>query len=143
MLLRAQIVKLGFEEDLYVRNSTIHMYACFGHLGSAWKLFEGFVEETDIVTWNSMIDRCVKNGMVEGARELFDEMRDNDLVSWNTMIGGYTSVGMMEKMREVFSIMPKWDVVTRNSMIDKYARDANVALARGFFDSMPKKSLVS
>ncbi|ONK77998.1 uncharacterized protein A4U43_C02F13140 [Asparagus officinalis] len=115
MLLRAQIVKLGFEEDLYVRNSAIHMYACFGHLGSAWKLFEGFVEEVDIVTWNSMINKCVKNGMVEGARELFDEMRDNDL----------------------------WDVVTWNSMIDKYARDANIALARGFFDSMPKKSSVS
>ncbi|ONK66441.1 uncharacterized protein A4U43_C06F8070 [Asparagus officinalis] len=89
------------------------MYACFGHLGSAWKLFEGFVEEADIVTWTSMIDRS------------------------------YASVGMMEKVRELFSIMPKWDVVTWNSMIDKYARDANVALARGFFDSMPKKSLVS
>ncbi|ONK55180.1 uncharacterized protein A4U43_UnF6720 [Asparagus officinalis] len=143
MLLRAQIVKLGFEEDLYVRNSAIHMYACFGHPGSTWKLSEGFVEEADIVTWNSMIDRCVKNEMVEGALELFDEMRDNDLVSWNTMIGGYASVGMMKKVRELCSIMPKWDVVMWNSMIDKYARDANVALARGFFNSMPKKSLVS
>ncbi|XP_020251721.1 pentatricopeptide repeat-containing protein At3g29230-like [Asparagus officinalis] len=143
MLLHAQIVKLGFEEDLYVRNSAIHMYACFGHLGSAWRLFEGFVEEADLVTWNSMIDGCVKNGMVEAARELFDEMRDKDLVSWNIMIAGYASVGMMEKARELFSIMPKWDVVTWNSMIDGYARDANVALARGFFDAMPKKSLVS
>ncbi|ONK79961.1 uncharacterized protein A4U43_C01F12290 [Asparagus officinalis] len=66
-LLHAQIVKLGFEEDLHVQNSAIHTYVCFGDLDSAWKLFEGFVEEVYLVTWKSMIDWYVKNRMVEAA----------------------------------------------------------------------------
>lgn len=136
-------MKLGFESDLYVKNSFIHMYSCFGYVASAWRLFEGSVDDSDVITWNSMIDGCVKNGLVEAARELFDEMRERDLVSWNIMIAGYASVGEMNKAKELFSVMPERDVVTWNSMIDGYAKVGDVEHAREAFDSMPRKNLVS
>ncbi|XWS49620.1 hypothetical protein CRYUN_Cryun12cG0018700 [Craigia yunnanensis] len=138
----ARVLKLGFDSDLFVKNSLIRLYSVFGQIGSAHDVFDdGFV--LDLVSWNSMIDGYVKNGQVGIARELFDEMPDRDTFSWNSIIAGYVGVGKMEVARELFEKMPFRDVVSWNCMIDGYARINNVSEARKLFDRMPVRNVVS
>ncbi|XP_039056892.1 pentatricopeptide repeat-containing protein At3g29230-like isoform X2 [Hibiscus syriacus] len=138
----AWVLKLGFQSDLFVKNSFIRLYSVCGQIGSAREVFDdGFV--LDLVSWNSMIDGYVKNGQVGIARELFDEMPERDTFSWNIIIAGYVGVGKMEVARELFEKMPFRDVISWNSMIDGYARIENVSEARNLFDRMPERNIVS
>ncbi|XP_020581693.1 pentatricopeptide repeat-containing protein At4g02750-like isoform X2 [Phalaenopsis equestris] len=43
----------------------------------------------DIFWWNSSIMNCFRNGDVEHACKLFDEMPHRNVVTWNCMISGY------------------------------------------------------
>nr|XP_043606814.1 pentatricopeptide repeat-containing protein At3g29230-like [Erigeron canadensis] len=137
-----RVVKDGFELDLYVRNSLIHMYAVCGKIKDAEMVF-GLSLEMDMVTWNSMIDGYVKNGMVVFARELFDEMPERDVFSWNSMISGYVWIGDMVVAQELFDKMPCRDIVSWNCLIDGYAKIGNVEFARKLFDWMPRRNVIS
>ncbi|URD96021.1 PPR repeat [Musa troglodytarum] len=134
--------RLGFESDLYVRNSLIHMYSSLGDVDSARKLFDLDLD-SDFVTWNSMIDGYVKNGMVDSARRLFDDMSERDIITWNVMIAGHAGVGDMDAARDLFIKMPERDVVSWNTLIDGYARKDETGVARELFDVMPIKNMVS
>ncbi|KAI3923021.1 hypothetical protein MKW98_013555 [Papaver atlanticum] len=140
----SRILKFGFESDLFVRNTLIHMYSSFRRIKDARKLFDdASLDHSDIVTWNSMIDGYVKNGEVSVARRLFDEMPERDIVSWNSMIAGYAGVEDMTSAEEIFDRMPVRDVVSWNSMIDGYAKLGSVSAALNLFDRMSKKNVVT
>uniref|UniRef100_A0A2N9H8A1 Pentacotripeptide-repeat region of PRORP domain-containing protein n=1 Tax=Fagus sylvatica TaxID=28930 RepID=A0A2N9H8A1_FAGSY len=138
----ARVVKFGFESDLFVRNSLIHMYSACGRIGDARMMFDAG-PDWDLVSWNTMIDGYVKNGEVGIAHELFDEMNERDVFSWNSMISGYVGIGDMEAAKGLFVRMTTRDVVSWNCMIDGYARIGNVLVARYFFDQMPLQNVVS
>uniref|UniRef100_A0A1D1Z109 Pentatricopeptide repeat-containing protein At3g29230 n=1 Tax=Anthurium amnicola TaxID=1678845 RepID=A0A1D1Z109_9ARAE len=137
----ALAMKMGFELDLFVRNSLIHMYSSFGRVESARFLFD-LPAESDLVTWNSMIDGYVKKGMVETARGLFDEMPGRDVLSWNVMIAGHAGVGDVKAARWLFDTMPERDSVSWNSIIDGYGKAGEVKVAREIFDAMPSPNVV-
>lgn len=138
----AQVLKLGLESNLCVKNSLICMYSFCGQIGIAHEVFDdGFV--LDLVTWNSMIDGYVKNEQVGVARELFNEMPKRDHFSWNSIFAGYVGVGEMEVARELFEKMPFRALVSWNCMIDGYARIENISEARKLFDQMPVRDVVS
>ncbi|TYI70081.1 hypothetical protein E1A91_D08G197100v1 [Gossypium mustelinum] len=138
----ARVLKLGFESDVFVKNSLIRFYSVCGQIESAREVFDdGFV--LDLVSWNLLIDGHVKNGQVGIARELFNEMPERDTFSWNIIIAGYVGVGKMEVARDLFEKMPFRDVVSWNCMIDGYAKIENVSEARKLFDQMPLRNVVS
>lgn len=90
-----------------------------------------------------MIDGYVKNGRMDIARELFDEMPERDVFSWNIMLCGYARIQDMEGARYLFENMPAPDAVSWNCMVDGYAAVGNVGMAREFFDRMPRRNVVS
>ncbi|XP_044503043.1 pentatricopeptide repeat-containing protein At3g29230-like [Mangifera indica] len=138
----ARAVKFGFELDLFVKNSLIHLYSVSGEISDARKVFDdGSV--WDLVSWNSMIDGYVKNGEVGCARELFDLLPNKDIFTWNSMISGYVDIRDMETAKWLFDMMPFRDVVSWNCMIDGYAKIGNVTLARDCFDIMATRNVVS
>lgn len=83
-----EIVKGGFEWDVFVRNGLIGMYCRVRKMDFSRMLFDGFSGK-DIVSWNLMLSGYVRCGELGNAEKLFDGMLERDVVSWSVMIDGY------------------------------------------------------
>lgn len=75
------VVKFGFDDDLHVQNTMIHMYCCCCCGGGeeegvelAGKVFDDS-PKSDAVTWSAMIGGCARLGRSARAIELFREMQ--------------------------------------------------------------------
>ncbi|KAJ7971363.1 Pentatricopeptide repeat-containing protein [Quillaja saponaria] len=111
-----QIIKHGFENDLYVQNSLVHMYATFGDIEAArcsFRRINGF----NVVSWTSMINGYSKCGDVESARELFERMPEKNLVTWSTMISGYARNNRFDKAVELFELLQSAGVVANEAVM--------------------------
>lgn len=68
------IIKLGLEDNLYLNNNLLSLYAkCYG-LDNARQLFDEMPYK-DVVSWTGMLSAYSKSKDHEKALELFDEMR--------------------------------------------------------------------
>ncbi|GFZ09962.1 mitochondrial editing factor 18 [Actinidia rufa] len=56
-------------------------------------------------SWNALIAGLVRNGAVDQARELFDEMSERDVFSWSSMISGYAQNEQPNMALELFHEM--------------------------------------
>ncbi|OVA15548.1 Pentatricopeptide repeat [Macleaya cordata] len=138
-----QIVNNGFEFNVFVVNTVLNMYAAFGEMESAQRLFDTS-PNLDIVSWNTLIDGYVKSGALEFARCLFDKMSERNEVSWTAIISGYAKSGNLDVAQSLFDRMPICrNTVTWNSMISGFAKCGLLSLARKLFDEMPSRNIVS
>lgn len=140
--IHTHIVKFGFDLDLFVKNSMIHLYSVCGKIDAARNVFDES-SVSDIITWNSIIDGYVKNGGIFVAREFFDEMQERDVFSWNSMISGYIGSGDSKSALDLFELMPNKDVVSWNCLIDGFAKNGSLLVVRELFDMMPSRNIVS
>lgn len=102
--LHCQLIKFGFDSDLYVRTGLVDIYANGGDLKSAEQLFDTMPEKS-LVSLTTMITCYAKLGELDKARVLFKEMEDRDVVCWNVMIGGYSQNGMPNEALLLFRQM--------------------------------------
>ncbi|KAL5718959.1 hypothetical protein ACHQM5_011807 [Ranunculus cassubicifolius] len=58
-----------------------------------------------VLTFNTTITQLFKNGDLQSARKVFDEMRYRTVVSYNTMISGYSNWNKLEEALGIVSIM--------------------------------------
>ncbi|KAL5983050.1 hypothetical protein ACLOJK_017130 [Asimina triloba] len=142
VLVHAHVIKMGLESDAYISSSLIHMYADGKDLRAARQLFD-LCSQEDVVSWNAMIDGCVKLGDLEQARFIFNRMAFRDIVSWNTMINGCAIVGKLEECQALFDEMPERNLISWNSMLAAYAKCGDVGGAFRIFNKMPWKDVVS
>ena len=89
--IRVHAIKTGLEDNLYVTNALIRMYANWGLVDDARKVFDWSLDQ-DLYSWNIMIGGYVGSGELGRAKEMFEEMSERDVVSWSTMIAGYVQV---------------------------------------------------
>ncbi|PHU14776.1 hypothetical protein BC332_15981 [Capsicum chinense] len=101
--LHAHILKLGFNNHVYVATSLLNAY-----VGSSFEYACKVFDEMPVrsnVTWNTMITCFSRSGDVERAREMFDEMPERDLASWSAMIAGYMNNGHWKEGVRLFREM--------------------------------------
>ncbi|ERN03145.1 hypothetical protein AMTR_s00003p00103190 [Amborella trichopoda] len=67
------VIKHGLMSYGHVHSSMIQMYGSCGQLPNARRLFDR-IHEPDVVSWNCLIDSHLKNGELEEAKELFQNM---------------------------------------------------------------------
>ncbi|XP_022740228.1 pentatricopeptide repeat-containing protein ELI1, chloroplastic [Durio zibethinus] len=103
-MLHSQVIKLGFDSDLYVKTGLVDLYARGGDVGSAQLVFERMLEKS-LVSLTAMLTCYAKHGELEEARVLFDEMVKKDVVCWNVMIDGYAQHGMPNEALVLFRRM--------------------------------------
>ena len=83
------IVRTGFDCYDFIQATIIHFYAACGEIDLAFLQFE-LGSKDHVSSWNALISGFVRNGMIEQARQLFDEMPERDVFSWSSMISGYS-----------------------------------------------------
>ena len=90
-------VKNGFNEDLYVSNAIMNMYAKCEMMDEANKVFEQ-MKVKDVVSWNAMITWYSHVGRFEDAIGLIEKMSNEkmelNVVTWSAVIAGFAQRGL-------------------------------------------------
>lgn len=92
---------------------------------------------------NSKISNYMRDGLVEEARNLFDEMPQRNTVTWNAMIRGYFQNGQLNQAMQLYNEMPSRDVYSYNTVISGLMQRGDVDSARDIFNCMPLRDVVT
>ncbi|KAJ1402197.1 Tetratricopeptide-like helical domain superfamily [Sesbania bispinosa] len=93
---------------------------------------------------NFFISRLCKEGKIDEARKLFDEMAERDIGLWTTMISGYIKCGMIKEARKLFDRLDaKKNVVIWTAMVSGYIKLNQIEEAERLFYEMPLRNVVS
>ncbi|KAK9270979.1 hypothetical protein L1049_026567 [Liquidambar formosana] len=87
----------GLASDSFVQSSLVHMYIKCDKIRVAHKVLDT-MPQPDVVALSALVAGYARQGCVDEAKELFDEMGDvgvePNLVSWNGMIAGFNHSGL-------------------------------------------------
>ncbi|KAF6139775.1 hypothetical protein GIB67_024052 [Kingdonia uniflora] len=116
------VLKLGFDSDVYVRNTLINMYCVCGNMSSARRVFDcGLV--LDSVSWNSILAGYIQIGDVELSKVIFDQMPVRNVIISNSMILLFGKKGRVSDARGFFDSMSERDMVTWSAMVSCYEQN--------------------
>lgn len=102
--LHGTTIKRGFDCFDFLQTTIIHFYATCGMMDLAWLQFKVSIKD-HLESWNVLIAGFIKNGKMEQARLIFDEMPERDVFSWSTMISGYAQTEQPKIALELFHKM--------------------------------------
>lgn len=102
--LHATIIKTGFDCYDFIQSNIIHFYAICQKIDLAYSQFE-VASKAHIATWNALISGFIRNGMIDRAIQLFNEMPERDVFSWSSIISGYSQGGQAGMALELFRRM--------------------------------------
>lgn len=74
--IHAEVVKYGYQSDVFVCNTLVHMYACCGSIWESEQVFRTVHQQRDVVSWNAMITGYVQNGKNDAALQHFSQMKE-------------------------------------------------------------------
>eukprot|EP01018_Ginkgo_biloba_P001347 Gb_16635 [translate_table: standard] len=135
MEIHEEIIRRGFQSDVFVGNALVDMYAKCGSIENARTVFEK-MDQRSVVSWNAMIAGYAQTGRVEEALKLFQKMPERNVVSWTAMIAGYAKNGFVDDALQLFQKMPERNVVSWTAMIAGYAQNGYAEEALKFFRQM-------
>eukprot|EP01018_Ginkgo_biloba_P011334 Gb_02266 [translate_table: standard] len=142
MEIHEDIIRSGYQSDVFVTNALVDMYAKCGSIENARIVFNKMSKQ-DVVSWTAMIAGYIQNGLVDEAMKLFQKMPDRDVFSWNAMIAGCLQKGNVDEALTLFQRMPQRDVVSWNAIVAGYAQNGHVDEALKLFQGMPRRDVVS
>ncbi|KAJ9692071.1 hypothetical protein PVL29_011251 [Vitis rotundifolia] len=140
-VIHGYVVKGGFENYLFVKNSLICLYGKHGNVNAARILFLE-IKTKNIVSWNALISSYADLGWCDEAFAIFLQLEKTDeypmvrpnVVSWSAVIGGFASKGQGVEALELFRRMQlakvKANSVTIASILSVCAELAALHLGR-------------
>ncbi|KAK9060735.1 hypothetical protein SSX86_021441 [Deinandra increscens subsp. villosa] len=144
------VIKMGFEECVFVASSLVDMYGKCGALEDARKVFDK-MPERNVVTWNSMMVSYSQNGMFEEAIQVFADMRKEDIqptvVTMVSFLSASANICAIEEGKQGHSIailngLDEGKIVG-TSLINLYSKTGLVKDAEKVFGKMRKKDVVA
>jgi len=100
-LIHGDIIKRGFQFDVFVANALVDMYAKCGSAESAFHVFEK-MPQRDLVSWNTIVSGYAQYGFLDQALKLFEKMPQRNVVSWTSMIAGFAKHQYNEEALSMF-----------------------------------------
>eukprot|EP01018_Ginkgo_biloba_P013193 Gb_32457 [translate_table: standard] len=104
MEIHEEIIRSGFETNLFVESALVDMYAKCGSIEKARHVFDK-MHQRSAVSWTTMVAAYTQNGRVDEALKLFQKMPERDVVSWTAMIAGYVQNGQSVEALKLFREM--------------------------------------
>eukprot|EP00257_Ricinus_communis_P016949 XP_015575272.1 pentatricopeptide repeat-containing protein At1g59720, chloroplastic/mitochondrial [Ricinus communis] len=148
----AQMLKHGFESDVYINNSLIHFYASCGCSEPAQYVFDKMPARS-LVSWNAMIDALVQFGEFDAALKLFvqlQELFEPDGYTMQSVLNACAglcalSLGMWVHayMLRKFDVEVTLDVLVDNCLLDMYCKCGSLDIAMQVFERMHKRDITS
>ncbi|KAL1803961.1 hypothetical protein ACET3Z_032608 [Daucus carota] len=131
------VVKMGFEEDVYIQNSLVHFYCECGEVEEGRKVFDEMCER-NIVSWTSLICGCARWGFAEEAVSLFFEMVGNGVrANEVTMVCVISACGKLRDLelgervwRYIGELGVEMNEVLVNAVVDMFTKCGSVDKAR-------------
>ncbi|MBA0856558.1 hypothetical protein Goshw_030453, partial [Gossypium schwendimanii] len=150
MRIHCLVLKLGFEWDVFVTASLVHMYTRFRALGNARKLFDD-MPVRDMGSWNAMISGYCQNSNAAEALDVLNEMRSEGvLMDPVTIVSILPICAQLDDILNgmsihVYSIKRglEYDLFVSNALINMYAKFGELANARKVLDNMVVRDVVS
>uniref|UniRef100_A0A7N0RDF6 Pentatricopeptide repeat-containing protein n=1 Tax=Kalanchoe fedtschenkoi TaxID=63787 RepID=A0A7N0RDF6_KALFE len=133
--IHGSVFKSGFGYDHFIHNLLIHMYAQFGSVRLARKVFAEMVDR-NVHNWNIMISAYDQAGDFDTSDQLFNSMPARNVVSWNTLLAQYVRLCDVQAAERVFDEMPIRDSVSWNTIIAGYVQTKDYDSALGLFREM-------
>eukprot|EP01018_Ginkgo_biloba_P026787 Gb_37517 [translate_table: standard] len=144
------IIRIGVDSDVFVRNALIAMYGKCGRVDIARQLFDE-MSEINVVSWNTMIAGYVQNRHANDALTLFNEMQladiQPDLVTITSVLSACAHLADLQQGKWIHDFLMRSgfdsNVFVTTALIDMYTKCGNMEIARQLFDKMPKRNVVS
>ncbi|GAB2209427.1 hypothetical protein Droror1_Dr00026641 [Drosera rotundifolia] len=148
--LHSNIIKNGFEANLFVGNALTDMYAKSGALTEARQQFE-LIQHQDNVSWNAIIGGYVQEEEEWAAWKMFKKMRADgpppDEASLASISSACANLEDLRFGQNVHSLSVKYGLETSlyvgSSLIDMYVKCGTIPAASQIFYSMPRWNVVS
>ncbi|KAG2324657.1 hypothetical protein Bca52824_007385 [Brassica carinata] len=144
-------VKTGFDLDVGVVNGLLAMYAQCKRISEAEALLQD-MEVDDVISWNSMVVECVREGLKEEALSLFGRMHERDMKIDDFTIPSIlncfaSSRTEMKIASSVHSLIVKTGYGTyklvNNVLVDMYGKRGIMDSAVKVFERMVEKYVIS
>lgn len=149
--IHALISKSRYSVHVYMGSALIDMYSKCGSTACAQRVFD-WMNERNIVSWNSLISCYEQNGPARTALEVFGKMMDfgfePDEVTLASVVSACASMLAIKEGLQIHARVMKCDkfrddLILGNAMVDMYAKCSRINEARWVFDRMPIRNLVS
>ncbi|XP_058756638.1 pentatricopeptide repeat-containing protein At4g13650-like [Vicia villosa] len=148
--IHTQVLKTGFQSNVYVSSVLIDMYAKHGKLDTALKIFRR-LKENDIVSWTAMIAGYTQHNKFVEALNLFKEMQDQgiqaDNIGFASAISACAGIQALDQGRQIHAQSCLFgysdDLSIGNALVSLYARCGKVREAHLAFDQIFIKDNVS
>lgn len=150
LLVHAEAIKQGLDNNIYVGSSLINMYGKCFMLDEAKQVFDS-IDEKNIVIWNAMLGGYAQNDYVDEVMELFFSMMrcgiDPDEFTFTSILSSCTSLEYQVLGRQLHSIIVKKrftsNLFVSNALIDMYAKAGSLKEARKLFELMENRDNIS
>ncbi|KAD4384989.1 hypothetical protein E3N88_25157 [Mikania micrantha] len=146
--------KVGFCCDLIVRNGLVHFYGERGRLGCARQVFDESCER-DVVSWTSLINGYVKQGMADEAWRVFELMIESAVepneITMIAVFSACSQKGDLELGKSVHNYVKRTNMKMNmntslnlmNSVLDMYVKCGSLVTAREIFENMRNRDVFS
>ncbi|XP_029118250.2 putative pentatricopeptide repeat-containing protein At3g01580 [Elaeis guineensis] len=137
--------------DMFVGAALVEMYAKFGDMGDALRVFEGF-PEPDVVLRTSIVSGYQQNGEADMAVSFFSRMFLGKSVTPDpvTLVSVVSALGQLGDLHSgkschgfVIRMGFESDLSLMNSILNLYAKLGVVKMAKRLFDVMPRRDVIS
>lgn len=150
MQVHSCVVRGGFEANVFIQSALIDMYTKCGDLSSAWRVME-LMEVDDLVSCNTMIIGCLRQGCPEQALRLFKRMHAQSMkLDEYTYPSVLNCVALKKDVmtgKIIHSLVLKSGFagfgLVANALIDMYAKQNDFNSAYRLFNYLVDKDVIS
>ncbi|XP_057981129.1 pentatricopeptide repeat-containing protein At4g33990-like [Malania oleifera] len=149
-LLHSYCHKTGLGMRIEVSNALVDLYAKFGCMGGAVRVFHE-MHEQDLVSWNTLIGAYVNNNDCKKAFSLFKEMKIRNIECDRVTLINLISASVNSRDLDMGKVVHGYikvsgmaiTVTVGTALINMYSKCGIVEFARNVFDELPAENIAS
>eukprot|EP01018_Ginkgo_biloba_P008466 Gb_26314 [translate_table: standard] len=150
MELHEDILRSGYQNDIFVSNALVDMYAKCWRIQDACKVFDRMPKK-DVVSWNAMIAGYTQSGHFDKALKLFQKMQLTEIKqnseTFASVLPACANLAALQEGKklheDIISSGFQSNTFVGSALLDMYAKCGSIEDARNVFDNMPSRDVVA